>query len=183
MPFPVDVLVEEHRLILRAVDAIKKESEKIQRTKAANPIIITVAVDFFRTYADRFHHGKEEGILFSELSRKVLADADREMMTELINEHAYARRTVTALDEAKEKYLAGDKRVLNEILDLLRKLVELYPSHIEKENKHFFYPSMNYFSAEEQQSMQSDFTFFNQDFTDKRYKEIVDSLIAFSVGH
>ena len=86
MPFPVDVLVEEHRLILRAVDAIKKESEKIQRTKAANPIIITVAVDFFRTYADRFHHGKEEGILFSELSRKVLADADREMMTELINE-------------------------------------------------------------------------------------------------
>jgi hypothetical protein len=61
--------------------------------------------------------------------------------------------------------------------------VELYPSHIEKENKHFFYPSMNYFSAEEQQSMQSDFTFFNQDFTDKRYKEIVDSLIAFSDGH
>jgi hemerythrin-like domain-containing protein len=171
------------RLILRAVDAIKEESEKIRITKAGSPIIITVAVDFFRTYADRFHHGKEEGILFNELSRKALSDADQKKMAELINEHAYARRTVTALDEAKEKYLSGDKQALNEILDLLRRLVELYPLHIEKENKHFFYPSMNYFSAQEQQSMQSGFAFFNRDFTDKRYKEIVDSLIAFSDSH
>ena len=69
---PVDILINEHKLILQAVEGIKKETQKKQSNNNFDPEIITTAVDFFRTYADRFHHGKEEGILFSELTRKRL---------------------------------------------------------------------------------------------------------------
>ena len=176
MSQPVEVLITEHKLIIRAVDRIKKEMDQIQSDKIVDPNFIATAVDFFRTYADRFHHGKEEGILFKALSRKKLNEPDHKMMNELMIEHGYARLTVTALDTAKEKYVSGEKEALGEVLELLRALVKLYPAHIEKEDKHFFYPSMAYFSTQERENMLMDFVSFNQNFTDMRYKKVIDLL-------
>ena len=65
-------------------------------------------------------------------------------------EHTFARRTVTALEKSNERYVSGQKEALNEVLDSLRTLVKLYPEHIQKEDKHFFYPCMRYFSKQEQ---------------------------------
>jgi len=112
MSLPVDILVNEHKLILQAVDSVNRESEKIQTTKTLNPNFITIAVDFFRTYADRFHHGKEEGILFRELPQKKLSGADHKLLNELMQEHAVARQTVTAVEAAKEKYISGNNEAL-----------------------------------------------------------------------
>ncbi len=176
MSLPVDVLVREHKLILQAVDKIKSEINQMQANKTVNPALITTAVDFFRTYADRFHHGKEEGILFNELSHKNLSKADSKMMRELILEHAFARRTVTALESAKESYVSGKKEALENIFELMTALVKLYPEHIEKEDNRFFYPCMEYFSEQEQKDMLESFLEFNRDFTDKRYKQIIDQL-------
>jgi hemerythrin-like domain-containing protein len=176
MLVPVDVLITEHKLILQAVTLIKKEVNQLQTNKSVNPNFITIAVDFFRTYADRFHHGKEEGILFKELSQKKLNKVDFKVMNELISEHVFARKTVTSLENAKNTFISGKKEAQEDILKLLATLAELYPSHIEKEDEHFFYPSMRYFSEREQKDMLVNFIGFNQDFTDKRYKQIINSL-------
>lgn len=176
MWLPVDMLINEHKLILQVVDFISKEIEQIRTNKKVNPDTITAFVDFFRTYADRFHHGKEEGLLFKELSQRQLNDSDQIMMSDLITEHAFARKTVTALDNAKQEFIYGKKDALNDILNLLSTLIELYPKHIEKEDKRFFYPCMAYFGEQEKQEMQSNFLGFNQNFTDKRYKQIIDAL-------
>jgi hemerythrin-like domain-containing protein len=172
---PVDILVDEHKLIMRAVDLIKIETGQITTSESVNANKISAFMDFFRIYADRFHHGKEEGILFRRLKEKKLKQVDSEMMKELMLEHAFARRTVTALEKANEGYIAGKKTALREVLELLSTLVKLYPVHIEKEDKHFFYPCMEYFSPQEQKTMLNDFTSFNQSFTDKRYEAIIDS--------
>ena len=176
MSLPVDVLVTEHKLILQAVGLIEREIEQIQNNNAVDHNFIATAVDFFRTYADRFHHGKEEGILFRELSQRQLKDTDQKIMKDLMIEHTFARRTVTALEKEMESYVSGQKEALNEVLDSLRTLVKLYPEHIQKEDKHFFYPCMRYFSKQEQQEMQGNFLEFNRNFTDKKYKQIIVSL-------
>ena len=67
---PIGPLMREHRLIERMVALMRAETEKISRTGEARPDFITSAVDFFRTYADRTHHGKEEDILFRDLAKK-----------------------------------------------------------------------------------------------------------------
>ncbi len=97
-------------------------------------------------------------------------------MAELIVEHAMARRTVNALENAKKEYVSGKTDVRNEVLDLLNALTILYPTHIEKEDKHFFYPSMEYFSGIEQNEMMLNFVAFNQEFTDKMYKQIIRAI-------
>jgi hemerythrin-like domain-containing protein len=158
------------------VSLLEKEIEKIKASGKVEPNFIVVAVDFFRTYADRYHHGKEEGILFKGLSSKKLSDIDHKMMLELVMEHAFARKTVKSLEALKENYVDGKTETLSSILDLLRALVELYPKHICKEDAQFFYPSMKYFTQEEQERMLNDFIEFDRNFTNKKYSQIVESL-------
>ncbi len=172
---PVELLISEHRLILHMVSLIEREIERIA-TENVKPNFIVATVDFFRTYADRYHHGKEEGILFKELSKKELSDVDHTMINELVMEHAYARRTVNNLERTEEDCIASKKDVKNEVLDQLNALVELYPKHIQKEDKQFFYPSMEYFTEKEQEDMLSKFIEFDGNFTNRRYKQIIVTL-------
>ncbi|NLE05002.1 MAG: cation-binding protein [Crenarchaeota archaeon] len=173
MQLPIDVLIKEHQLIIQAIVIIKKEIVQIETRVIVDPNFVDASVDFLRIYADRFHHGKEEGILFKGLSQRKLSNQDHQVMRELVMEHADARRIVTALEAAKENYLAGKKEVIKELLDLLKALVKLYPEHIEKEDNLFFSSSMAYFSKQEQDEMLTNFLEFNQNFTDKRYNHVV----------
>ena len=61
---PIGPLMWEHRLIERMVKLLKKELIKIKEIDKVDTNFILIVVDFFRTYADRTHHGKEEDILF-----------------------------------------------------------------------------------------------------------------------
>ncbi len=173
---PVEILITEHRLIEYAVDVLKEEQHKITASGKVDPNFIVTAVDFFRTYADRYHHGKEEGILFNALFKSKLSAVDAALMQELIMEHATARRTVTRLEALKTSYINGDAKALDQILESLNTLIALYPKHIEKEDKHFFYPVMQYFTEEEQQAMLQKFLEYDQNFTDNRYKQIIEAL-------
>ena len=127
--------------------------EAMTAQKRANPHLIQAGVDFFRTYADRTHHGKEEDILFRELKNKSLSPDHETIMNQLIQEHVQAREAVGKLSDANDRYLQDYPEALPEMIHQMQKLVKLYPPHIEKEDKHFFIPILNYFSDEEQQAM------------------------------
>jgi hemerythrin-like domain-containing protein len=174
--FPVDVLVSEHVLIIRVVNLIRKETEQIVKTQTIQPNTITQFIGFLRVFADKYHHGKEEGLLFRELSQRKLNETDKKLMFELMMEHALARRTVSGLEKAKDSYVEGKTEVLPDILQLLNTLIDLYPKHIEKEDKQFFYQSMEYFTQEEQDDMLKRSALFDQNFTNKYYAQVVDLL-------
>jgi hemerythrin-like domain-containing protein len=145
---PIGPLMKEHRLIERMIPLLDKELTQINEKNKANVELLTVAVDFFRTYADRTHHGKEEDILFRELAKKRLSKEHERIMNELVAEHVLARKTVSVLVNAKNNYNEGNPESLEDIITYVRELVGFYPAHIEKEDKHFFYPVLEYLSKE-----------------------------------
>ncbi len=150
---PIGPLMIEHRLIEKMIAVIKKEIDRCEQQNRINPEFVDSAVDFIRVYADRCHHGKEEDILFRDLNKKPLSDEHKRIMEELIEEHRQGRKTVADLVEAKGRYLRGVPEALPFMLDRMRFLVDFYPRHIEKEDKHFFLPIMNYFSPDEKEAM------------------------------
>jgi hemerythrin-like domain-containing protein/rubredoxin len=170
---PIGSLMIEHRLIERMVSLVEFESRKITETKKVNPVFIDTVIDFFRAYADRCHHGKEEDILFRELAAKELSTEHRTLMNELIEEHVIARKTVSRLENAKESNLKDEVGSLNEISRNLNELTELYPKHIFKEDKTFFYPCMKYFTKNEQDKMLQEFTEFDKEINHERYRKTV----------
>jgi len=85
-------------------------------------------VDFFRIYADRCHHGKEEDILFRELVKKPLSTEERNVLAELVDEHVQGRALVHAIYEANLTVARCENPASTEtLLPLLRRLIEVLP--------------------------------------------------------
>jgi hemerythrin-like domain-containing protein len=166
----------EHRLIERMFSKIKDALAQIESTQKIDPLLVDTAVDFIRMYADRTHHGKEEDILFRDLSKRPLSAEDQRVMDELIQEHVFGRQTTKALVEANTLYRNGDASALADIADKLRTLVEFYPKHIEKEDKVFFPASRAYFTDEEDQAMLAEFWEFDREMIHEKYKSVVEEL-------
>lgn len=138
---PIGPMMWEHRLIEKMLRLFDSEIKKISEWNKVDVVFIDTAVDFIKTYADRTHHGKEEDILFRDLAKKVLTPEHTRIMNELIEEHKYARQTVGKLVDAKARYLGGEN-TSQLVIECMKELAKFYPRHIEKEDKHFFYPCM-----------------------------------------
>ena len=173
---PIGPLMIEHRLIEKMIILMEKEIKKMKKYSKANPLFIDIAVDFIRMYADRTHHGKEEDILFKDLNKKELSPNHTKIMDELIEEHVWARNTVGKLVEAKNQYVKGNTKVLDDIINLMNELVEFYPKHITKEDKHFFIPIMNYFTKDEQKKMLQEFGEFDKTLIHEKYQKVIENL-------
>jgi hemerythrin-like domain-containing protein len=169
-------LMIEHRLIERMISLIKNTLSQIEVTQKVDPVFVDTVVDFIRMYADRTHHGKEEDILFRELSRRRLSPEDQRIMEELIEEHVFGRQTTKGLVEANRRYRNGDESALADITGRLQTLVEFYPKHIEKEDKTFFPASRAYFTDEEDQAMLAEFWEFDRVMIHEKYKSVVEDL-------
>jgi hemerythrin-like domain-containing protein len=180
---PIGPLMIEHRLIERLLHLMADELRRIKDNIAidpefafVDPVFIDTAVDFIRTYADRCHHGKEEDILFKALAAKELSPEHQQTMEALIQEHVWARETTGNLVKAKEDYLLEKAGALFELVEHLEKLIEFYPKHIDKEDKHFFIPCMTYFSDAEKADLLARLHEFDRRLIHEKYRGMVERI-------
>jgi len=165
---PLSVLVEEHKVILKMIKTLKVYGKNLKNKKNRTEIINQI-IDFFRTFADKLHHGKEEDIFFKKLQEKPLKKEEKTILLELYEEHKKARELVAKLDELKTEKFSEVENVINEI-------VFLYKRHIEKENRRFFLPAFSYFSENEKKQMFNEFTEIDRKVLFKKYLEIAVSV-------
>jgi len=170
---PIGLLMREHRLIERMIGLMNQRLQRIRESKDIGPFFINTATDFLQIYADRTHHGKEEDILFRDLASRRLAPEHKRTMDELVQEHMVARKTTRELVQAYEAYSTGDIGSLKDIVRCLDVLVTLYPAHIEKEDKHFFFPSMEYLNQTEHADMLQKFWEFDRQMIHEKYQATV----------
>ncbi len=171
---PVAPLMIEHRLIERMVGVMEDAVDSIQKGKKVNPAFVDMVLDFFRTYGDRTHHGKEEDILFAALAKKKLSPDHRKLLDKLIDDHVQARKMIAKLAEAKEKYVKGDADAGNDILTYLKNLTILYRKHIELEDKHFFIPTLDYFTRDEMNAMLNEMREYDRNMIHVKYRGVVE---------
>jgi hemerythrin-like domain-containing protein len=166
---PIAPLMIEHRLIERMVTVM----EEAVAGKKINPVFVDMVLDFFIIYGDRTHHGKEEDILFSALAKKNLSPEHRKMLDTLLDEHVQARKKIAKLAEAREKYVKGDVDAATDILTTMNDLTVLYRKHIELEDKHFFIPSLGYFTNGEMDAMLGEMWEYDRNVIHVKYRDVV----------
>ena len=171
---PIGPMMIEHRLIERMIRVVAGRLDTLGTSTDEDVRLVDAAVDFIRMYADRTHHGKEEDILFRELAKKEISAEHKKTMDELVEEHKQGRATVKRLVEARNRYAAGDGTVIDAVKSELRWLTDFYPKHIEKEDKHFFLPVMDYFSQEEKDAMLHEGYEFDQKLIHEKYRGVVE---------
>jgi len=179
---PIGPLMIEHRLIEKMIEVMRRQFLRWETDGQVDPLFIDMAVDFIRTYADRCHHGKEEGILFRDLEGKPLSGEQKSIMEELLEDHRWARETTAKLVKANEDYRHGNAKASSTILECVKALVDFYPKHIEKEDRHFFIPVMDYFSKEQKDAMLEEENEFDKNLIHEKYKDVVEKARELDMG-
>jgi hemerythrin-like domain-containing protein len=172
---PIGALMREHRLIERMVNFLVEQSKVISESRKVDTHSIDIAIDFFRTYAARAHHGKEEDILFRELAKKPLLPDHNQIMQELIQEHVLAGEMVSALHQANKGYSANSG-TWSEVVKPINDIITLYPEHIRKEDERFFYPTLTYLTKGEQDAMLQEFWEFDRKMIHEKYQRVVEQV-------
>jgi hemerythrin-like domain-containing protein len=126
-------LVAEHRLILRMITLLEKNAPRTAAGVYANWQFYLDGVDFIRNFADRFHHAKEEDVLFAALVRNGMP-AENSPVAAMLMEHdqgrAYVRGMETAVREARD----GQPGRENDIAENALAYAALLRDHIAKED-------------------------------------------------
>ena len=120
-------LVEEHVLIKRLLAMIPTITEYVETSSDVEKDLIMGCVDFIRSYADKFHHMKEEDILFKYV------DEQGEIIQVMYKDHETGRNHVRQVVAGTE---SGNKAQIKENLLGYR---ELLTQHIKKEDE-ILYP-------------------------------------------
>jgi len=127
------VMVDEHKLILRMISLVEQNTELLVQGKFRNWQFYIDAVDFIRNYADRFHHAKEEDVLFVELIKNGMPEKNSPIEA-MHMEHDQGRVHVSAIEEAAQKALDGESGQAAIIAVHAKGYADLLRGHIQKED-------------------------------------------------
>ena len=124
------MLEDEQKLILRVVRTLPEIQQRIDKGDVDREVLLSV-VDFFREYAEKAHHAKEETALFPLLeNRGVPSDACP--IGALRNEHNQGRKLTKVLEDAVQRYGEGDSDATGQIAGYLRRATDFYTTHVWK---------------------------------------------------
>jgi hemerythrin-like domain-containing protein len=138
---PIGPLMWEHRTIERAIGVFDRQISQFREKNAVVVVFIDTATDFIRMYADRTHHGKEEDILFRDLSTKGVSEGHAGVMAELAEEHTFARTMTRDLVEARDRYMKGNSASVDDIISLFRAFADFTRSTSRKRTSTSSFPS------------------------------------------
>lgn len=127
---PMRSLVDEHALIKRWVALIPVIAKNFDFQSVEDVQTIREGVDFITSYADRFHHAKEEDILFGYFDEEI------DIIKVMHDDHRRARGHVKAIKESLET------RNSVGIEEHLTAYGEILSEHIKKEDE-ILYPWMD----------------------------------------
>lgn len=143
------VLRKEHLAILQMLDVCDEVSRQLGQGAPIAPETLMELLEFFRVFADRCHHGKEEELLFPLLERKGLPNPGGPTGV-MRAEHEQARALIKAMEEAGEDYGKGMAGAGARWAEAARGYAKLLHAHIDKENNVLFKMAENLLTEAEQ---------------------------------
>lgn len=129
---PTAILSEEHQHILKVIDRLIKECDGLRAGDEINKLFFEKVIDFVRNYADKFHHAKEEDILFVELCKDTV-EMHCNPTSQMLHEHDLGRGFIKELEAG---LMSGDK---GKVIEGAFGYAQLLQEHIFKEDN-ILYP-------------------------------------------
>jgi hemerythrin-like domain-containing protein len=139
---PLEHLAQEHRLIAKAIPITKNFRDEIEAGSPIRPRRYWWLIDFWSTYADIIHHGKEEQWLFPVILEHGGSSEFGDTINKLVEEHMYLLAYIAELRRFARPMFTGDRPARERVINCLEKYVELTQPHIKLEDEELF-PAAN----------------------------------------
>jgi len=134
----IQSLMDEHRLIEQVLGALETFADRLETGKTLDRAAVAKFADFFKNFADKCHHGKEEDRLFVEMEKNGFPK-EYGPLAVMYSEHVEGRTHVGALAAAGEGSGALTAMEREQVLAHARAYVPLLRNHILKEDN-ILYP-------------------------------------------
>jgi hemerythrin-like domain-containing protein len=131
------VLRDEHQVILAVLDCLTALTDQARQGGELDSDAFRKSVNFIRGFADKWHHAKEEDLLFPALERKGIPKEGGPIGV-MLHEHDVGRRHVQRMEEALTGAEAGDESARAALIENASGYVELLRGHIGKEDNILF---------------------------------------------
>ena len=151
-----EILRKEHDAILKMLDAAQAVGQKLTRGEKVGPDTLDGILEFFRLFADRCHHGKEEDLLFPLLEKKGLP-RDGGPIGVMLSEHDRGRKLVHEMDLASAQFPDSSGASARRWAQAASEYAHLLREHIEKENTVLFPMAESLLTHEEQERLAREF--------------------------
>lgn len=125
----------EHENILRFVKVARKMAQNILENKKIDFNDFELAVSFIKEYADKFHHQKEEDILFNKMVENLGDVAVKVINHGMIVEHDFGRLYVSDMIDSLNKLKQNQDEHKLDLIASIISYTKLIERHIEKEDK------------------------------------------------
>ena len=149
---PTEILESEHRIIEQVLCCLEKLTEQSEKRKKLDCDAARDMADFFRMFADRFHHAKEEQHLFAVLEAHGMPREGGPTGV-MLAEHDMGRGLVGEMEKAVKAYEQGDATALKNFEKAARAYVLLLREHIQKEDHCLFAMINDNLSDQEQERL------------------------------
>jgi len=146
---PTEILMQEHRVIEQVLDCLEIIAQRSDTEEELDLEPANQAVDFFRNFADRCHHGKEEECLFPLLEKKGFSP-EQGPTSVMRLEHEAGREHVRGMAKASAAIAAGDASAKASFVSHAQAFVQLLREHIQKEDQCLFQMADKVLNEQEQ---------------------------------
>ena len=136
----IDLLMEEHRALEAMLDALEAATRRVRDGEDVPAGAIEEIFHFCKRFTDGCHHVNEEQILFPALAAHGLTP-DMAPMAVLAAQHESGRAFLQDLQNAYERFAAGDESVRQDIYVLAREYAGMLREHIAIEDHYFRSPA------------------------------------------
>jgi len=149
---PTEILSLEHRVIEQVLNCLEKIAERSIAERKLDGDSAHEAIDFFRNFADRCHHGKEEAHLFPAMEAKGFPRESGPTGV-MIHEHEAGRLHVREMESAIDDAAQGNAKELKKFVEHAHAYLHLLREHINKEDHCLFSMANQAFTDEDQQHL------------------------------
>lgn len=130
-------LRDEHQGILVMLAVAEAAAFRLRDNKPVPPDLMLNAAQFFRNFADKCHHGKEEERLFPKMVEHGIPDEGGPIGA-MKADHMRGRALVGAMIEQAGQSAQGDTSVRRDLVKNTLDYVALLREHIDKEDNVLF---------------------------------------------
>jgi hemerythrin-like domain-containing protein len=147
-----EILKTEHRVIEQVLNCLEHMAERCVARGTLDIAAAEQALDFFQNFADRCHHGKEEGQLFPLLEARGIP-REHGPIGRMLHEHVVGRQHVQAMRAALRDAAARVPDSLRCFVVNARAYVYVLREHIRKEDDRLFPLTDRVLSGQDQQAL------------------------------
>lgn len=150
----IDLLMEEHRALEAMLDALEAAARRVRDGQSVPAGAIEEIFFFCKQFTAGCHHVNEEEILFPALAAHGLTP-DMTPMAALAAQHESGRAFLGDLQNAYERFAAGDESVRKDIYVLAREYSGMLREHIAIEDHYFRSPAAQALTPDEDERLRT----------------------------